>query len=168
MSRITTLWGKKMYAAIFTGQLKPAQINALCKKAAKDSMDPQVHPEKSIGARLSKDIAMLTEAVQTIQPLCIHSHYQSGLTLLHGLVYTPGGRRRRTKQSDEFSERDIITLSHARSIAFVEIQYNFGSYRTDAFPIFEVRSGDGSNGGSFRYYYRSWQSGGGFEIISRA
>jgi hypothetical protein len=46
----------------------------------------------------------------------------------------------------------------------VDIQYVFGQYgRTSTDPVFEVRSPEGK----FRYYYRSWQSGSGFEILSR-
>ena len=114
--------------------------------------------------RLSTDLSLLYEAVQTIKPRCIPSHEKSGLALLHGLVYTPAGRRRRTKMSDQFSERDLITLAHAREIALVEIEYSFGNYHTTAYPIFEVRSA----GGTFKYYYRSWQSGGGFAITGRS
>jgi len=164
MSRITTLWGKKLYAAIFTNNLSSSQINAICRAANKDSLDPAIHPEGSPGARKSIDIAMLTEAVQTIEPLCIQTHKASGLHLLHRIAYTPSGRRRRTAWSDQFEERDLVVLSRATDIAFVDIQYVFGQYgRTSTDPVFEVRSPEGK----FRYYYRSWQSGSGFEILSR-
>jgi len=163
MSHITTPWGKKLYASIFTGTLTPSQIAAICRVTAKEAQGV-THEVGSMDARKSQDLNVLTDAIQTIEPLCIPSHRDSGLKLLHQLAYTPNGHRRRTKWSDQFEEPDLVVLAKATAIAFTDIHIVFGSYnRVSADPEFEVRS----DNGHFKYYYRSWQSGGGFEISSR-
>jgi hypothetical protein len=158
MTKITTRWGKELYAMIFCHNLKPSKINALAKKYARSN-----EAGNDLTEAVKEDIELLVDAVLTIEPVCIKSHRDSGLALLHNMAYTPKGNRRSTPDSAKFDEHELRVLANATEIALVRFDIQFGNYgRCSALPIFEVRS----DVGKFRYWYRSWQSGAGFEIIS--